>query len=370
MRTVIPFRCLISNRFWKHLLALMASLLVVGGLVAAACYERVLATAAGPGIPRLFTCENPLVARWLATILLFVSGQLALLVWWVRKHSERDFGGEFRIWKWVALGLVAASFCVDTQAPQLASASLIATHPVPGIARSELLLWLVPCGLAGAFLIWRMDRDMRGCRSSLITLRLATVCLAATVAVQSGLISAIPATIVRLLLLGLPLCASALLFHSLLLHARHVLYEDAEAPPRRAGWLRRIARLRRARRVARVSDAETGETAEKSRPRRLGRFRLPRLRLRRRQTRDTPDQQPEPDIAVSDPPRQSTEPEARPRSAAPEPQPRSKSGDPPARVDPAADRNEALRGLSKKERRRLRKQWREAERAQRSQNPS
>ena len=326
----------------------------------------------GPSIARLFSAETPIVARWFAQVLLLISAQLALAVWWVRRHSEKDFAGRYRIWIWVTGALLAGCFSLGTNFHLAASQSLLLFWKPSSLWRAESV-WI------GLFIFWKMHGDMRGCRASGTLLWLSTVCLLSAVILELEFISVVPAMSAPLVLLSLQLFGTLLLFHSLLLHARHVLYENSEAPEPPTGWFH--ARGERAAQSKPLqhalgpdkeydNDCEEGSThaepeAEASAPQtkparqpapKKGQRKPARSTSRPPENTATPVESPEPDDAQAAP--HSTE------SPADSVQEQVETAEKPRkqRTERRIDNNEALKGLSKKERRKLRKQWRDEER--------
>ena len=350
------------------------------GILAGGHFQSGFLGLVGPSIARLFSAETPIIARWFAQVLLLISAQLALVVWWVRRHSEQDFAGRYRIWIWVTAALLAGCFSLGTNFHLAASQSfLLFWRPSP-LWRAESVCWLAPASGIGLFIFWKMHGDMRGCRTSATLLWFSTVCLLSAVILELEFISAVSAMSAPLVLLSLQLFGTLLLFHSLLLHVRHVLYENSEAPEPPTGWFHtrgeRAAQSKPRQHALGPdteydNDCQEGSTraepeAEASAPQtRPARRPAPKKGQRKParstsgppQNAETPVASPEPDDAQVPSPH-STESAAEavqePTETAEKPQKR--------RTERRVDNNEALKGLSKKERRKLRKQWRDEER--------
>ncbi len=56
------------------------------------------------------------ILTWLCTVVLVLSSQLAVLIRWRRSHSLEDFSGRYRTWWWIALLWLAAGFGVIAEA--------------------------------------------------------------------------------------------------------------------------------------------------------------------------------------------------------------------------------------------------------------
>lgn len=367
----LPLRRIVSPRLWKHLLVALT-----GGLVGAGILAGGTTVTGGSGLlraelNRLFVLPDGPLVRCYIGLLLLLAGQLALLIRWGRSRSDSDFAGRYRVWGWVAAVwfLSAFAMAVDVSRVVHAAASQFNSTNLSSI------WWFAP-SLGGGLLLYRtLHREMRASRSSLTMLQAACGCilLAGTTAVPGA---AVAGPVVRT---GLLMAASLALFLSMLLHARHVIYVSVDAPavpPLRARlrlWKYRCRRLRAI--LGRV-----GATIRRV-------IRLPRT-SERKSSRSTTHQpsnacddkdvkhqpassmQAEPTEARTQvqpkPPRQDSGSggESNVRDKEPDAQDtrQPESSGKKHRADPPVDKDQ-LKGLSKRERRKLRKKRREQQRA-------
>ncbi len=86
-----PISRLIPRQWWTYLIGGTASLSIGAGLLAAGWCSAELSIAAGPGIERLFAFSEAPALHWFSGLLLSVSAQLALVIWWARsKRAIRN----------------------------------------------------------------------------------------------------------------------------------------------------------------------------------------------------------------------------------------------------------------------------------------
>lgn len=237
----LPLRKLISSRYWKLIL-------IAAGLAAA---DTALLWAGhelarhplrwGPGARAAFSLESGTAARFLGGILLLVSAQIAALIGWIRSRSPEDFDGRYRVWSWVAAAWFLFGVAVLTGAPQALSATMEWRFGV-FLWQQPTLTWLVPSYVVALSMLWCLHRDMLGCRISLTLLALAGLSAALAGLCSLQLLDDPD----RLLGAAAMLSTQTLIFLSMLVHARFVLYETNDPPP-----LRRRVVTRARRRPAR-----------------------------------------------------------------------------------------------------------------------
>jgi hypothetical protein len=376
--THFPLRKVISSRRWKLWLVVLAVTLCASALVSAGT------AAARPDVPwpaaaaTLLSQAGPVQKTFSGTLLL-VSAQLAVVVWWARSRSAGDYGGRYRIWMWAAVTLFVWAFCLASGVHALAGEAAQERWPLD-VPAAATLYWLAPAAAWLLVMLRGIDRELVRCRSSRCCLWLGALASAAS----AGLLAVPDFTVPHLdrpiLEAALALASPVLIFAAVVHHARHVIYITPEAPPPVTSlWRHALAMLRfAARLVARPALRRTkGEAnAAESRgpaPPKSGSTREPRTRTQAaaaRPTRPTLTREPivEPlaeDLAedVSD-----DEDESEPageQSAAPAGPAAGKPTleDAPAqvRIDEPVDKN-LLKGLSKRQRRELRKQLKDERR--------
>ncbi|MDF1745290.1 MAG: hypothetical protein P1V19_16440 [Gimesia sp.] len=369
-----PLRTLIFPKRWKLAIYYLPIFLCFSGLIAFD-YYRMEWFAPESALSAYLSLEQSPLPLFLTGSLLFFSGQIALLIAALRTQSLHDFSGRHRLWKYVAGGLFLFALCMTTQLHQVWASTVIELRLFDWGPHTQLLAWLIP-GLVIGFTVSLMSYlEMRGDRAGLnfTILAVATYMTYLTFSLTGNLI---PWESIGT---GILFFAHWSLFTSLLLHTHHLLYRSVDLPekaPSRfkkhfAHQLHRRRIKKKARQVAKALkqkellanrtaqqsaqketeevfiDAKTAEPISKStntssRRKKSASVQKPETKASLPQE----DSRPDPDEDLEPVPQQSAR------------KPKSKRN---MRVDNAHD-PELLKGLSKRERRKLQKQWREEER--------
>jgi hypothetical protein len=338
----------VPQEWWKYVAAAMASLATTAGILIAGWRASELATALGPGVEGLVAFPAAPVAKWFSGLLLTIASQLALFTWWARSRSEKDFDGRYWLWiratgMWLTLG-----GCVSTDAHRALCETLQYIWPETS-DRSAILGWLVPVWVVGVAIMIPLAREMRGCRWSRSLLLLGAGFYLAAAGLHIALETLVPPSVRQLLLEASLLAGHQCVFFSMWLHARHVLHWTVDpAIQSKSSWSipRPHFKLPRLRRKPAVQ-AESREAS------------VPAPHVHRAPART--EQAPQP----------RDEPEPIPGPALPAAADDLSPAAPVETTEASANGEEAeqfpakpeLRGLSKKQRRRLMQELRERERA-------
>lgn len=337
----------------------------------------------GPGLAAWCDGDAARLTTVLNGVLLLIAGQLAWLIRWARSRSLRDFRGRYRVWWWASLALVCGGVAVLTDAHRAFAMTVVwLTGETP--FGSDLLFRVLPAIIATVVLLPAVQADMRNCRTSRTFFLLAVMfwITAGTAAFFPGEVSTVLASThwpipVAAATTGCWLLGTVTLFAALLIHARHVIYESVEPPDLPA-------------RRKKPAKASTGESASsdpepKQTPRRSSRTKsatkateksaessskktVPAAKVaakatgesKAQSTRSDANSTPAPAAAKSS----ATEPGSTPESDA------WTDGSDDGRTDRNGRRHrldephDALKGLSKRERRKQRKLMRDRERAE------
>jgi len=217
----IPLARLVSERIWKHI-AVWSGLLAV----AAALWSWECAAAAVEGADRTDPSSFPhRVTLTFECILLLCTGQLAILIGWLRARSFNDFNGNYLIWRWTGACAFFAAVFVPTGMLQELTTILYSTIRIddPTLVRVS---WIaVSIGICGV-LAFQLLKEHRNCVPSWLLLVAAIVfgtgsLVNATAA--GGLLSASVS-------FALPPATWTCLFMSTLLFARHVIHVSCDPP--------------------------------------------------------------------------------------------------------------------------------------------
>ena len=265
-----PLRKIISARLWKHTAVGLCGMLLASAIAFAGWAAEVHPARLGPGFVSLFDLSAARLVRWYLSTAIFLSSQLAILIWWLRSQSLQDFKGRYRGWAGcAAIGMIAA-FAVETNAVRtLSDTARWLWHIDDGRQSLSCLAALILFGLVA----WRfLYREMRDCLAGLALLWLTGLfCAAAVVPMICGTLP-IPAFSLRLFQCGAAMLATLCLFMSFLLQARHAIYVTVEPPADGPAWFVALWKRYRGNRkepTSRKSDTNLKETvALESRPKR------------------------------------------------------------------------------------------------------
>ncbi len=318
--------------------------------------------------------------RVLGGLCLLLAAQAAYVIRLVRGRCRSDFSGSYRLWNWIIAGLGLLSLCqflpfhlwigewvyVMLDRPQLISVAMA---------------WQIPALLAGSVILLRLRREMRdsGLTSWFLHLSMAcyVIALSSGITLVGGWIDSLelPASSAQLALWA-ALSGHLMLFATMTLHAAYVVHVNPEPPVSEIKHLRvtvpvlhklhfprlRLPRVRlslpRLKLFARSSKkpvADTASSPKDSAPQQADETESTPAPKKRRTARKS---QARIEPAHTDPPMpapkiEASRPAAKPKRMAERP------------IEEQLDdvSPEELKGLSKKQRRQLRKQRREAQRS-------
>jgi hypothetical protein len=234
-----PLRNVISIRYWKLALVILCATAAGAGVLFGGWAATIYGEQLGPGFVMLFRLDAARLVRGFATIGFLLAGELALLIGWARSQSLQDFNGRYRSWVLCAVVAFVAALGLETQlgAALSATAGWLWSEP---FWHKESLCWLIPAAICGLFAHAYAVREMRDCRLSLSFAWLAALLACATAALVLSRPLALPDPQPRLFECGLALGSVVCLFASLTFHARHVVYVCVDPPAIRPSRLRAI----------------------------------------------------------------------------------------------------------------------------------
>ena len=236
-------RRVISPRLWKHVT--VATVLTLAPII----YAVITMSAAEqlPVADQILMASRLDALRGFSGLQLFAAAQFCLVIAWVRSASAVDFRGRYRWWRWMAVGLFAASLMLLTGTSRWIS-DLIALGLEPMFGRIDAArpaLILVPAGACLAFVLRRVIPDMGRCRLAKSLLVISTVLL--VVRAFAGARQSSAAAVFHLSTLDLLI--SALVLSAFQLHARFVIHVNPHPPlaaqPKRVA-LHGVAELQKA----------------------------------------------------------------------------------------------------------------------------
>lgn len=232
----LPIARIIPAAGWKYLAGGLLGLAISAAIVIAGYFAPVIETFAGPGISDLLALPNGRAAQWLSGLLLLLCSQLSLVIWWARSRSLEDFEGRYWLWIRTAGVWLFCSGCVSVEAHNAVLKTLLYLRP--DLSREYAnLCWMFPAAILGVLLVGALVREMRGCRASRAILLIACACQLLTAGLHLELESFFSSGARVILVQAGLLAGHVLLFVSMWLHARHVLHCTAEpAPHVRRTW--------------------------------------------------------------------------------------------------------------------------------------
>ncbi len=226
----IPFE------WWKYLIAATALSTVAAGLLVAGWKGAELTPVLGPGFERLFAFPAAPATRWYSGALLFVSAELALFIWSARSQSQNDFDGRYRLWIRVACAWLVFSGCVACGVHEVLRDTVL--HFRSDLSDRMLLLgWLGPVAVPGVSIFAGLTREMRACRWSHGLLLVAAGVYAGAAGLSFEFESLLAPDGRQVAIQGALLAGHITLFLSMWCHARHVNYCTADPAVRpRSNW--------------------------------------------------------------------------------------------------------------------------------------
>lgn len=236
--TPMPDESLIPRSPWKIvLISLLLFGLGTGSLwLGHSEYSRL------PGLEPILNLRDGRLPRFFGTLTLLLAAELSFVILWYRARSRKDFSGRYRLWGWAGCfwGIVCLSATTQVHLP-LANI-LLHRWPVQ-CWRPETMFWLTPLAVGYLAVYHLLLLEMRHCRCSRI-LWMATFWWGLLAAgVQLGLEMFIPEATRMTVVTGITLLWQFLVSLTLLIHARFVVHVTNEAAPREPGWISRTCRL-------------------------------------------------------------------------------------------------------------------------------
>jgi len=132
-----------------------------------------------PAVDHLVGGEQPVLGVYADIVLWTLAASLATLVGWFRSHSQLDFHGRYRLWTWAAVVFAAWGFCGGTGIHTAVGAVAGPQLRWP-IWRAETMVWLVPAMAAGLSVWWVIGRDLQRSRLNCELVRFAVITLLLT----------------------------------------------------------------------------------------------------------------------------------------------------------------------------------------------
>lgn len=164
------------------------------------------------------------VAAWTSAVALLLVAALARIIYSLRRHRVDDFRGRYRVWRWVGWAAVLASVNAVVHAHELvASLAVGATGWSLTAAGAEW--WLIPLAIPALWIAVRMTGELAESRSSLAMFVFAAACYVVAAAGALGWTPAALGSWTPVLTSSLPLIGHTLALAGLMLFARYVVLD-------------------------------------------------------------------------------------------------------------------------------------------------
>lgn len=224
-----PLLVVIPKTLWKLRLIGIAVLVLSTTLLITGLYST---ESWRPGLQTLFNLQQGTVWPVLTGMSLFVCAQLSLVILWFRRLSVRDFDGRYRTWLWAAANFSLYSVVAFLNLQTLFGQVLCDLTGLPSTQWLSLI-WLTPTVGLLLDVLRNLEKEITRVPEAWWFLNLssmfgitAAVCLWAE---SSTFMFAPGWGVIRICLV----MACSMLFYSLMVFARHVMYYSVDPAPRR-----------------------------------------------------------------------------------------------------------------------------------------
>jgi hypothetical protein len=235
----LSLRSVVPRSGWAVAAWSLLILGLTGTVIAAAWYEQAGVGLLGGAYARLLGLESIRVGTWVASGLLVFAAQLSLVIGWVRGHCLTDFDGRYRAWTRVGLSWLVIGAVVGTGAHESLADFLITRFGFEGIWQREILAWLMPLAALVASVAWVMNGELKTNWSARFMLWTSALVAAGGLAltlepalIKEDILKQVPRA-VHLLKLAALVLSPALLVVAMLVFLRHVVHVSPEPAPRR-----------------------------------------------------------------------------------------------------------------------------------------
>ncbi|HCK55070.1 MAG TPA: hypothetical protein DIC23_17770, partial [Planctomycetaceae bacterium] len=240
----LSLRSVVPRSGWAVLAWSLLLLSACDAVIAAAWFQQ--SVPEGIRIPYsvVLGVDSATAATWMASALLVVAAQLALVIGWVRGHCLTDFDGRYRAWTRVAISWLVIAGVVGTGAHRSISQLVLMQFGFETVWQRETLAWLLPLGALVASVAWVMDGELKTSRTArfLMWTSAGTAIGGLALVVEPNLVDGelVERTphLVAFLKLALMVSSPGLLVVSMGVFLRHVVHVSSEPAPRRK-WRRK-----------------------------------------------------------------------------------------------------------------------------------
>ena len=256
--TLFPVKKLISPKKWKLWLISFGLLSLCSLFLYLSHFVQTNPDIWSPDLIAFFSMKDGLLFRGFNSFLVLLSAQLALGIWWARSRSLKDFSGQYRTWFTVMVIGSLISFCMATDA-HLVFSNTISWYWNIRFWKQELLGWVVPLLGCATAIVCSMHAEMRRNKLSLTFFWLSMLIWGGRLAFSFDLGEEYlqeDFTLAKITLFNL---GSVFLFVSLLFHTQYVVHFDADPPVAQKSLRKRILNRLRLRKSKKKTSEESKE---------------------------------------------------------------------------------------------------------------
>jgi hypothetical protein len=222
-----PLEDFLRPQLWLNVLLAVAGLGLCGGMVWLGDWIDRL----HPELAASFGLRNGLLVR-LSRCLTFLAGaQVAYAILWYRARSRKDFAGRYRVWHFVVPAWLVFGLATATDGHWLAAQWASSAWALSG-AHAVSLCWMVPAGIVLLTLTRLLHLEMRGSRGSAACMWLGTIAatMNAVLLLGAGMLP-IDERVAYLLERAVECVWPAAVLMAMTFYARHVIYVTNEPAP-------------------------------------------------------------------------------------------------------------------------------------------
>jgi len=190
-------------------------------------YFSLAAQKSSSSLAYLFSLESRRITDYFSSLSLLLASQLSFVILWYRSQSRKDFSGRYRLWAWAGIFWGMCSFSVSTRIHQPLAEMLFEAWPT-NCWRPHILYWLGPLAVGFLSVHRLLARETR-------QFRLSRFCWNATMAL--GLLTGsmylgaevfVAESVREFVIVAITTFWQALVAISLLIHARYVVHVSNE----------------------------------------------------------------------------------------------------------------------------------------------
>jgi predicted alpha/beta hydrolase family esterase len=219
-----PLDELFPTRYLTIGLVVAASLMLVGLLEMLHVWSRSLSGALGAeDVAALSLDGTRNVSHWFASTSLTLTSLVAMFIYSLRRHRVDDYHGRYRVWIWTAIGCLSVSLAESSDVALLAHN--ICRRAAGLFSLSDQVVWPAIAGSVLTAIGIRLLVEVRRCGVAIFALSLSAASLVVTASLEHGWPIKVSEASTPLAERGFWLVGYVFLLATLLLYARHVLLE-------------------------------------------------------------------------------------------------------------------------------------------------